>query len=130
MAKAISCQSSVPLEDGVQTIAITAGHALLFHQGWSAVATRAPKRNCTRGFCKIPCSCQRSAVSQHSHQSKASGRGREHKCGDMSPQSSSEETLSSAIASGNRLEFSFLQAGQDIDVIHKKSNTSVYKLIR
>ena len=48
----------------------------------------------------------------------------------MSSDVSSEETLSSVISSGNRSEFSFVQAGQDIDVIHKKSNSSVYKLIR
>ena len=80
-AQTISCQSSVPLEDGFYMIAIAAGPALSFHQNClssaAAVAymggNTCSMPNCTRGFCKIPCSCQRSELASKQGFRRSSG---------------------------------------------------------
>jgi len=41
-----------------------------------------------------------------------------------------DETLTAALSSGNRLELNFIQAAQNVDIVEKKKDVCVYKLVR
>lgn len=41
-----------------------------------------------------------------------------------------DETLAAALKSGRKLELSLFEAGTNVDVVEKKTQASVYKLLR
>lgn len=48
----------------------------------------------------------------------------------MSGATGHDVTLAAALKAGQKLELSFFEAGTNVDVVEKKSSTSVYKLVR
>ena len=41
-----------------------------------------------------------------------------------------DAALASALSSGNKLELHFLEAGPNVDIVYKKKDVSVYKMVR
>lgn len=44
--------------------------------------------------------------------------------------SQQDQSLAAALKSGHRIQFNLLEAGPDIDIVDKKNDVSVYKMIR